>query len=87
MQASSGFAEPSLEELTQQLMNGLEVGEKLAAWLHGRLRSLTSPEDLFTFFLTLRGEWLCAWSWHFTMFWVTQVKAALQFDRSLQWFF
>lgn len=57
IQASDGFLEPTLEELGQELKMALsDVGGILFEQLGSRLPLFSSPEDLFQFFVTLRGK-------------------------------
>ncbi|KAJ7540658.1 hypothetical protein O6H91_10G025000 [Diphasiastrum complanatum] len=54
--AVDGFLEPTLIELEQLLKEALgDVGEVLAQQLASRLLTFLSPEDIFTFVLSLRG--------------------------------
>ena len=59
LQSYDDISEPKLEELLNQLK---EISGSLGHWLidhlTGRLSSLSAPDDLFSFFTEMRGQFL-----------------------------
>jgi anaphase-promoting complex subunit 5 len=57
LQACDGYLEPTLEELGQQLREAMpDVGGMLVEQLGSHLLLVSSPEELFQFFFSIRGK-------------------------------
>jgi hypothetical protein len=57
LQACDGYLEPTLEELGQQLREAMpDVGGMLVEQLGSHLLLVSSPEELFQFFVSIRGK-------------------------------